>query len=233
MTAQPIIPRTPRAFVSDELAYILPMTAFLLMVWVGGHWPAYYPHTYIARTILAGVLLLVFRRQYTQIRWNHWWLGLFVGILGAGQWIGMQLFLQHHFAFFRPNDDTAFNPFFYFQSGTTRNLFIVWRWILGASVIVPVMEELFWRDFVWRSILAPNDFKLARVGEWDVRAFLVVSLVFAVVHGNWWLTAIIWALLVGSLLAYTRSLGACIVAHATTNFLLGAWVLWQGQWSFW
>ena len=49
---------------------------------------------------------------------------------------------------------------------------------------------------------------------------LVVPLIFAVVHGNWWLTAIVWALMISLLLAYTKSLGACIIAHATTNLLL-------------
>jgi CAAX prenyl protease-like protein len=228
-----ILPRTPGAYVSDDLAYILPMGAFLVCVWAGGNWPDYYVHTYIARVILAGAMLIAFRKQYTRIKWNHWWLGVLVGIVGVGQWIGMQLFLQAHFEFFRPKPDGAFNPFEYFHSDLARNAFIGFRWILGAAIVVPIMEELFWRDFVWRSILAPNDFKLASVGEWDWKAFLIVSGVFAVVHGNWWLTAIVWALLVGGLLAYTKSLGACIIAHATTNFLLGAWVLYRGEWSFW
>jgi CAAX prenyl protease-like protein len=105
--------------------------------------------------------------------------------------------------------------------------------IIGAVIVVPVMEELFWRDFGWRSILAPNDFKLAQVGEWAWAPFLIISGVFATVHGNWWLTAIGWALMIGLLLVYTKSLGACIVAHATTNALLAAYVLWTKDWSFW
>jgi CAAX prenyl protease-like protein len=100
-------------------------------------------------------------------------------------------------------------------------------------LVVPVMEELFWRDFLWRSLLAPNDFKLAGVGEWDWKAYLIVSGAFALVHGNWWLTAIVWGLMVGALLVYTKSLGACILAHATTNLLLAVYVLYTRQWHFW
>jgi hypothetical protein len=48
-----------------------------------------------------------------------------------------------------------------------------------------------------------------------------------------WLTAIVWGLMVALLLVRTRSLGACIIAHAVTNLLLGAYVLWTGDWSFW
>ena len=102
-----------------------------------------------------------------------------------------------------------------------------------AALLVPVMEELFWRDFLWRTIIAPNDFKLAQVGEWDWKAFVGVSLFFATVHGNWWLTSIIWAMMIGWLLVRTRSLGACIIAHGVTNFLLAIYVLYTRDWAFW
>ena len=95
------------------------------------------------------------------------------------------------------------------------------------------MEELFWRDFLWRQVLAPNDFKLAAVGEWAWPPFLIVSGAFALVHGNWWLTSIVWALMIGALLAYTKSLGACIIAHAVTNLLLAVYVLKTRDWAFW
>jgi CAAX prenyl protease-like protein len=105
--------------------------------------------------------------------------------------------------------------------------------LIGAVLVVPVMEELFWRDFLWRQILAPNDFKLAHVGEWSWAPFLGVSVAFAVVHGNWWLTSIVWGLMIAGLLVYTKSLGACIIAHAVTNLLLGAYVLRTRDWAFW
>ena len=228
-------PTKPR--VRDDILYFLPMVVFLLFVGLGGlgkdtgHGTTWYPWTYVARALTVGVLLILFRRAYTKIRWNHWWLGLIVGVAGFFQWIGMQLFLQHHFAFFKPAEG-AFNPDLFFSSPASRYAFIAVR-LLGAALVVPFMEELFWRDFAWRSIIAPNDFKLAKVGEWDLKAFLIVPLAFSVVHGNWWLTAVVWALMVGALLAYTKSLGACIIAHATTNLMLGLYVLYSKQWFFW
>jgi hypothetical protein len=32
--------------------------------------------------------------------------------------------------------------------------------------MVPFMEELFWRDYLWRVTSAPNDFRLMGIGEW-------------------------------------------------------------------
>ena len=87
--------------------------------------------------------------------------------------------------------------------------------------------------------VAPNNYRLARVGEPDVAAALVTSVAFAFVHPQR-LVAFVWALLIVWLLLRTRSLGAIIVAHAVTNLLLGAYVLLAGpalgmerEWYFW
>jgi len=219
------------AWIRDDVAYILPMLVFLLLTAAAGKWPDAYPAIYLAKTILTAVVLILLWKNFTPIRWNHWWLGVIFGIIGIFQWIGMQLFLQRHFSMFQPSRD-AFNPMTYFADAGMRDSFIAIR-LIGAVLVVPVMEELFWRDFLWRQILAPNDFKLATVGEWAWGPFLIVAVAFCTVHGNWWPTAIVWGLMIGALLVYTKSLGACIIMHATTNLLLGIYVLHTHDWSFW
>ena len=231
-TAEPQPSARWRVPIRDDLAYILPMGVFLLFLQVGATWPALYPASYVARTLLVALLLVWLWPKYTRIRWNDWYLGAVLGLIGVGQWVLMQHWLERHAAVFRPDPDRAFDPTHHFVSSAARWAFIGVR-MAGASLIVPVMEELFWRDFAWRTIVAPNDFKLATVGEWDWRAFIIVPLIFACVHGNCWLTAIVWALMIGGLLAWTRSLGACIVMHAVTNLLLGLYVLRSHEWAFW
>src|SRR5690606_35071876 len=95
-----------------------------------------------------------------------------------------------HFAMFRPGK--VGDPTRAIESETLSYAFIGFRWIAGAVLLVPVMEELFWRDYLWRQIIAPSNFKLAAVGEWSWTAFIGVALAFATVHGNWWPTAIVW-----------------------------------------
>ena len=227
--------KTPKPpLIRDDLAYMLPMASFLVLIWAGGLAERHglYPAAYTARALIVGGMLIAFRKSYTAIRWNHWWLGILVGVAGIFQWVPMQLFLEKHFAMFRADPATVFNPELFFPSEAQRWAFYAVR-IVGAVVVVPVMEELFWRDFGWRTVIAPNDFKLAGVGEWDWKAFVVIPLVFAMVHANWWATSVVWAFMIGGLLAVTRSLGACIIAHATTNLLLAAWVLYSRRWDFW
>jgi CAAX prenyl protease-like protein len=207
------------------------MGAFLLLTWVGGHWPNLYAASYVAKTIAAAAILFYFRHQYTRFRWSYAWLGVIVGLLGLVQWVGMEKLILHFWPDYPRPSVEVWNPYEHFQSPAVMWAFIIVRW-LGASLMVPFMEELFWRDYLWRTIVAPNDFKLASVGELDWKAVVFVSLLFATVHVQW-MTAIGWGLMIAALLVYTRSLGACIIAHGVTNFLLGFFVLWTKNWYFW
>ncbi|HET6251753.1 MAG TPA: CAAX prenyl protease-related protein [Tepidisphaeraceae bacterium] len=228
-------PRRRRSFIRDDVAYVLPMAVFLIFTQVGVSWPSLYPASYVVKTIVVAILLAMLWRHFTKIRWNYWWLGVVFGIVGIVQWVGMdgtENFLLTHLLHktAKPATD-AFNPFEHFSSSGVRWAFIVVR-IAGATLLVPVMEELFWRDFLWRTIQAPNDFKLAEVGEIDWKVWIAVSIVFSFVHVQW-MTAVVWGLMVGGLLMLTRSLGACIIMHGVTNLLLGIYVLKTGKWYFW
>ena len=230
---------------SAAWAYVLPMAVFLGFTFLAGQYKSLYPLSYVLKTFIVAVLLFVCWRYYTRVRWTHLGLGLAVGVVGLIQWVGMEKLLMAagpSLAWTRMTADIrgeAFKPFEYFANmpGVVMWAFVAVRW-MGATLVVPVMEELFWRDFLWRSIASPNDYRLQRVGEYDRFAFWGVPVAFAFVHVQW-LTAVVWALLIAWLLWRTKSIGACIVAHATTNFLLGAYVLiaWYGfgrdEWFFW
>jgi len=230
---EPVPPRRrDRLAVRDDIAYLLPMGVFMLFTQAGASWPGLYPASYVAKTVVVAGLLVWLWPHFTPIRWNGWWLGVLFGVVGIFQWVGMQHLLERHFALFRPDPEKLFDPMAHFSGPAERWAFIGIR-LAGATLLVPVMEELFWRDFVWRTILAPNNFKLAKVGEWGWGPFLIVPVIFATVHGLWAPTAVVWALMIGGLLLWTRSLGACIVMHATTNLLLGLYVLRYHEWSLW
>lgn len=225
--------REERSTRLDDVAYLAPMAAFLALTWVGGKWQSLYAASYVAKTFLAAGLLIYFRRHYTRIRWDHWLLGIIVGVVGIVQWVGMEEILMKLWPNY-PRLGGNVEPFKaheHFKAAWQVWGFVAIRWA-GAALVVPFMEELFWRDYLWRTVLAPNDFKLARIGEWDWKVFLGVAAFFATVHPMW-MTAFVWGLLIGWLLIHTRSLGACIIAHGVTNFLLGLYVQWSGKWYYW
>lgn len=232
----------------------LPMALFLAILWVGGLDERFGNWAYVARTLVVGaVLIWLWPRLRVDVQWTHLGLGAVVGVVGFFQWVGMDKFLLYlpgwlgfaedsigariigYTSFAGPGDgrDPTLE-----MSGLLLIGFLAIR-LLGPVLVVPVMEELFWRNWLWRSFAAPNNWRLAKVGEYDHTAFWGTSLAFAVVHPQW-LISIVWALLVAWLLVRTRSLGAAIVAHAVTNLLLGLYVLimtlglgYESEWYFW
>jgi CAAX prenyl protease-like protein len=103
--------------------------------------------------------------------------------------------------------------------------------LMGATFVVPVMEELFWRSFLMRWIVHPN-FLAVNPAQIGVKALCMSAILFAVAH-NLWLAGL-FAGVVYSLL-YMRSgvLWVPILAHAVTNGLLGIWIVMTDNWGFW
>jgi CAAX prenyl protease-like protein len=65
-------------------------------------------------------------------------------------------------------------------------------------------------------------------------SFGAVTIGFMLVHStaDWPAAAVTGALY--NLVAYrTKSLSACVLAHAVTNLLLGLWIMATRQWGFW
>jgi CAAX prenyl protease-like protein len=217
--------------VSEDIAYMLPMGLFLILTWTGTQWPMTYPIGYIVKTIATGIFLLALANHYSKISWKFWWLGIVLGIVGTVQWIGMGKILMDHFPIYTSAHSTDHSPF-NIENPTYRLAYIIFR-LVGPVLVVPFMEELFWRDFLWRTVVDPDDFQRAKVGQWNWRALAIVTIAFASVHGWAWPLAIIWGLMIAALLVKTKSLGACILMHATTNLLLGIWVMVHHDWAFW
>ncbi len=103
--------------------------------------------------------------------------------------------------------------------------------IAGAALVVPLMEELFWRSFLQRWV-QQSDFLKLDPGRIGIKALLIASALFAVEHLQWF-AGLVAGLAYGWLYIRTRNLWAPVVAHAVTNGLLGVYVVSTGEWRFW
>jgi CAAX prenyl protease-like protein len=102
---------------------------------------------------------------------------------------------------------------------------------LGLVLLVPVFEELFWRSFLIRWLIA-EDFTAVPIGKVTPLAAVVSSVIFGAAHPEW-LPAVLTGLAWAWLLRRTASVSACVVSHATANLALGVYVLATGDWKFW
>jgi CAAX prenyl protease-like protein len=103
--------------------------------------------------------------------------------------------------------------------------------LYGLVLMVPIMEEIFWRSFLLR-YLTRHDFKEVPVGTFSAWALWVTVAASAVAHPEW-LAAVVASLAYALWLRRSRSLFGAIVAHATTNAALGGYVLATREWHYW
>ncbi len=114
--------------------------------------------------------------------------------------------------------------------GTARAVLLACRFI-GAALLVPLAEELFWRSWLIRYII-DKDFLGVPHGTRHLFSFLAVAVLFALEHHL--LAAGFLAGIGYNLVLYkTRSVTQCVLSHAVTNAVLGLWVITGGHWEFW
>lgn len=103
--------------------------------------------------------------------------------------------------------------------------------LVGAALIVPIMEELFWRSFIMRWIQNPNFLQVnpALVGHF---AFITTAILFAVEH-HLWLAGLMAGLAYGWLYRREGNLWMPIIAHMVTNAMLGTWIIFTKNWQYW
>ncbi len=204
------------------------MLAFLVVTNTEGMFGKFYPFIYIFKAILVTVLLIVFRRNWQDIKPNPKVIipGIIVGLLVFAEWVLIENSLHYPHLGTR----TAYNPFVEITNPATRIAFIAVRFY-GLALMVPVMEELFWRSFLLR-FFSDADWTKLKVGTFTWGGFAIVCGLFGVAHPEW-LVAVLCAAAYGLLLRQTKSLFACIIAHAVTNLTLGIYVLTAHDWKFW
>jgi CAAX prenyl protease-like protein len=99
------------------------------------------------------------------------------------------------------------------------------------ALVVPVMEELFWRSFLLRWLDA-RDFIAADPRRASPSAFALTAALFASEHLHWF-AGLLAGLVYNGLYVRTGNLWVPIASHAVTNGALGVWVLATRNWHLW
>lgn len=103
---------------------------------------------------------------------------------------------------------------------------------MRAVVIVPVIEELFWRSWLMRWLISP-DFARVPLGAYSAQAFWIVAILFASEHGPFWDVGLAAGVLYNWWMVRRRSLGDLILTHGVTNACLSVYVVAMGKWEYW
>jgi CAAX prenyl protease-like protein len=217
------------------VAFTLPMAIFISLLglveairrpgatlWFSApeHW------IYPAQTVLCAAAILWFWRDYEFRVPRKAWFAILIGIFVWLVWIAPQQFLG-----FEPRT-IGFNPEA-FGKGSGPYGAIIFVRFLRLVVVVPLLEEIFWRGFLLRYLIREH-FTDAAVGTFSWLSFFLVTVAFGFTHSRAdWIPAMICGALYNLVAYRTRSLTSCVVAHAVTNLLLGVWIMQTRQWGFW
>ncbi len=225
-------------FTPREKAYIGPFLAFLgallLGEFVGKLWEghAFWAFSagrywiYPLQTLVCGFLLVRGWKYYELALPRKNLITAGIGVLVLCVWIAPQEVFG-----FAPRTD-GFEPEFFGGEGPAYLANVGFRFI-RLVIIVPLVEEIFWRGFLLRYVIR-QDFENVPFGTFEWRSFAVVTIGFCLEHSfSDWPAALLAGALYNGVAYWTRSLSACVVAHAITNLLLGIYVMRTGQWGFW
>lgn len=106
---------------------------------------------------------------------------------------------------------------------------------LRLVVVVPLVEEIFWRGFLMRWLIeSAKRWDELDVGAFAWKSFGLTTAFFALAHaGPDVAVALVYGALAGWVTVRTRGLTAVIVMHAVANFALGIFVMKTGWWGLW
>lgn len=206
---------------------VLPFALFLGFTLLQGHLgDASSFWIYALKSFVGAALIWLVWPLVAEMRWRLSFEAVLAGILVFALWVGLDPFYP---VLGRASE--GWNPHLAFG----HNSLLAWTFILirilGSTLVVPALEEVFYRSFLYRW-LAKADFQQLPLGHFAWWPFLGTSVIFGLTHREW-LAGILCGLIYQTLVCRHKRLGDAMTAHAITNFLLGCWVVANGAWYFW
>ena len=210
---------------SQALPFVAPFFLFMAFLSVESYFPDQHYVLYPLKTLLVAAVLAWFWRSLPPLTPAAPMLSVCVGMAGVVLlWIGLDPILVHY-------DQLLIgrNPFQLYPAVNAWGLF-GFR-LAGIALVVPIMEELFWRGFLMRWLIK-EDFTSVPLGTYRPFSFGITTVCFAAVHGPEWPLAVIVGVLYGAWFVRTKKLGDIMLAHGVTNLLLALYCLLTNDWHF-
>lgn len=216
-----------------SLPYVAPFAAFMVLLALAPRIPLDPPVAAAVRAAILIAVLWVFSRGVIDWRAPHWRTSILLGVGVFVLWVTPDLLFPQwrgHWLF--SNGLTVRAEGVLPPEGRHDPLLLGLR-TLRAVILVPIIEELFWRGWLPRWIDSMDDFRKIPLGRYSRLAFWVTAVLFAVEHGSMWDVGLAAGVIYNWWMQRTRNLGDLMLTHAVTNACLSAYVLVEGKWQYW
>lgn len=222
---------------SPAKSRIAPFITFLALTYLQGkagpssiYW-IYALKTFIGAWLVWATLPLIQEMRY-QISREAVVVGLGVFVM----WIGLDPLMKmlgftNSYPKLGGEGGATWNPLIFFDTNPLLAWFFILVRTLGSTLVVPALEEVFYRSFLYRYVAKPR-FEEVSLVYFAWTPMLVTAAIFASTHNDW-LAALFCGLIYQGLVLKKGRLGDAMTAHAITNLLLAIYVVAFNQWQFW
>jgi CAAX prenyl protease-like protein len=212
---------------SSLLARVVPFAVFAVLTAFQGKLGDASPYwLYAVKTFLGAWLLWAVWPVVSEMRWRGSVEAVVVGVGVFVFWVGLDAWYPK-----LGSSGATWDPFAAFSNASGLAWALVVIRVLGSTLVVPPLEEVFYRSFLYR-YLRRADFEALPLAGFHPLAFLATSAAFGLTHHQW-LAGILCGFAYQGLVCWKGRLGDAMTAHAITNLLLGLWVVAKGAWQFW
>ena len=229
-----------KILVRPAVARVAPFLVFVTLTFCQGKFGAASAFWfYFVKTLVGVWLIWEMRPLVSEMRWAFSWPAVAVGAGIFAIWVGVSgewttqnsLWVKLGISHPPKTPAAVWNPNDQFGAGSALAWLMIATRILGSTFIVPPLEEVFYRSFLYRYIASQN-FLAVPLNRFLPLPFVATALVFGFSH-NEWLAGILCGAAFQWLVLRKNRLGDAMTAHAITNFLLGVWIVWRSAWNFW
>jgi exosortase E/protease (VPEID-CTERM system) len=217
---QPDVPvRTAKPLAA---ALLVPFLVLMAVSMVSSAFSSGFDTLYPLRVVAIVIALYYFRKAYAGLDWRWTWHAPAIGGAVFIIWILLEPDID--------SSKTALSQGLAELTSGSAAVWLVFR-VLGSVITVPLAEELAFRGYLIRKLIA-KDFENVPLVQFSWFSFMLTSVLFGLLHERW-----IAGTLAGmcyALALYRRGqIGDAVIAHMTTNALIAIFVLTQARWSLW
>lgn len=203
-------------------ALLVPFLVLMAVSMVTSAFSSGFDTLYPLRVVAIVIALYYFRKAYAGLGWRWTWHAPAIGAAVFIIWILLEPDID--------SSKTALSQGLAELTSGSAAAWLVFR-VLGSVITVPLAEELAFRGYLIRKLIA-KDFENVPLVQFSWFSFMLTSVLFGLLHERW-----IAGTLAGmcyALALYRRGqIGDAVIAHMTTNALIAIFVLTQARWSLW
>ena len=219
--------------VRAAIPWVAPFALFIVLLAVLGPLGIPQPWNALLWIVVLVAVLALFSRSVIELAPKYFLMSTAIGIGVFMLWIAPDALWPEYRSHWLFSNSIVGMPASGLDAAAQQDVLTLWLRAARAVLLVPIVEELFWRGWLPRTVDSFDDFRLRPLGSYTALSFWATALLFASEHGSYWDVGLLCGVIYNLWMAQTRSIADLIWTHAVTNACLSAYVVFAGRWEYW